>query len=91
MKKEIISFTDGDGEALTLYSVKIREEGTRKVSDGILIHKDNDIDNEYDRLSGGAVGLNEPTTAEEAEALLQIAVFTQNFRIDGNGYYIFIE
>ena len=89
LKKEIITYTDSRGENITLYSVKIRVDGTRQVFNGILAHNNRWEDNDRDYLSGGAVDLNAPTTADEAEILMELAAWTRKYRIDGNGYYIF--
>ena len=91
MKKKLITYTDSRGENITLYSVKIRADGTRRVYNGILIHNNRWEDNDRDCLTGGVVGLNEPETPEEAEILVELSRWNFDFRIDGNGYYIFID
>ena len=88
MEKELITYIDARGEYITLYNVKIRIEGTRKVYNGILPHNHRWDDNDKDYLSAGIAGLDYPTTADDAEILTEFAAWTQDYRIDGNGYYI---
>lgn len=90
MKRELIRYTDANGDDITLFAVKIRKDGTREVYDGILCHNNRFEDNDNDYLTGGIAGVPEPTTVEEAERL-NIASWTKDFRIDGNGYYIYID
>lgn len=91
MKKELIKFSY-NGDDITLYAVKIREDGTRNVIDGIIIHYDNDEFCKNDFLCGAPD--NMPETEEEAEAFMEYAKIAQDvkeFRIDGNGYYLFVD
>ena len=92
MKKELFKFKDSDGTDMTLYAVKVREEGTRKVSDGIIIHSDNDEFCERDFLCCPNIDI--PETQEEAETFMEYVNAycpVKDFRIDGNGYYIFTD
>jgi hypothetical protein len=91
MKRVIIRYTDFYGEDITLYAVRIRKAGTREVSDGILCHNNRFQNDGNDYLSGGIVGMNAPENAEEADALIRLASWTSDFRIDGNRYYIFAD
>lgn len=87
MKKELIQF-QADGKSFTLFAIQIREDGTRQTFPGYLIHDNADESGDRDRISGGIAGVD-PT--EQIDSFMQLSHWTADFRIDGNGYYIFTE
>lgn len=68
-----------------LYAIFIREEGTTETGEGYLLHEHADIDNDHDMISGGIANVTDPM------AIVKLSSWTRDFRIDGNGYYIFVE
>lgn len=89
MKKELLKI-EQDGKSCTLFAIQIRTDGTKQTGAGYLLHDDADEAGERDRISGGISGV-EPTTPEEAANMIELASWTDDFRIDGNGYYIRTE
>lgn len=87
MKKELIQF-QADGKSFTLFAIQIREDGTRKITPGYLVHDNADEFGDRDRISGGIVGID-PT--DNFDSFMELSSWTADFRIDGNGYYIFTE
>lgn len=87
MKKELTKF-QADGKSFTLFAIQIREDGTNQTAPGYLIHDDADEAGDRDRLTGGIAGVD---PVENLDSFMELSIWTADFRIDGNGYYIFTE
>jgi hypothetical protein len=90
-KRNRLAAFELDGKTIELYSIQIRMDGSNQTGSGFLLHDAADEANDRDKISGGIAGVDAPETAEEFDNFVKLSNWTSNFRIDGNGYYIFTE
>lgn len=90
-KRNRLASFDVNGKTIELFAIQIRKDGTNETGNGYLLHDATDEANERDKISGGIANVDEPETVEDFENLMQLAAWTADFRIDGNGFYIFTE